>query len=207
MSTSALYPTFPLSDHARHGVSSASTNAAARRGLDYCGVLDVALIVPSTGYYPLRAITLYGRARDITKGKLDGRGVEIQRPICRAMRASIDLDRLGERTLRVDCDVLEADGGTRTAAITGTDTTLNVINCTVSGNSSVTMPLAETAPILARLSVRRSSRLQRVLVLRVQVGKRPKSPLANRKRRMRPSSLEFITRTSPAAGPADQHGV
>src|ERR1700719_1126962 len=63
--------------------------------------------------------TLTRRPRDLTKGKLDGRSVEIQRLIGRALRAAIDLDRLGERTLWVDCDVLQADGGTRTASITG----------------------------------------------------------------------------------------
>jgi ribonuclease PH len=58
------------------------------------------------------------KARD-KGGKVDGRGVEIQRLIGRSLRAVVDLSRLGERTLWVDCDVLEADGGTRTAAITG----------------------------------------------------------------------------------------
>src|SRR5258708_15904052 len=57
--------------------------------------------------------------RDISKGKLDGRGIEIQRLIGRSLRAAIDLDLLGQRTLWVDCDVLQADGGTRTAAISG----------------------------------------------------------------------------------------
>src|SRR5262245_41025209 len=52
-------------------------------------------------------------------GKIDGRGVEIQRLIGRSLRAVADLDKLGERTLWIDCDVLEADGGTRTAAING----------------------------------------------------------------------------------------
>src|SRR5437773_4005867 len=52
-------------------------------------------------------------------GKIDGRGVEIQRLIGRSLRAIIDLSKLGERTLWLDCDVLEADGGTRTAAING----------------------------------------------------------------------------------------
>jgi ribonuclease PH len=50
---------------------------------------------------------------------LDGRGVEIQRLIGRSLRAAIDLDLLGQRTLWIDCDVLQADGGTRTAAISG----------------------------------------------------------------------------------------
>jgi ribonuclease PH len=52
-------------------------------------------------------------------GKIDGRSVEIQRLIGRSLRAVVNLDRLGERTLWVDCDVLEADGGTRTASING----------------------------------------------------------------------------------------
>jgi ribonuclease PH len=52
-------------------------------------------------------------------GKLDGRSVEIQRLIGRSLRAVVDLERLGERTLWIDCDVLEADGGTRTASING----------------------------------------------------------------------------------------
>src|SRR5689334_4999946 len=52
-------------------------------------------------------------------GKVDGRSVEIQRLIGRSLRAVVDLTRLGERTLWIDCDVLEADGGTRTAAING----------------------------------------------------------------------------------------
>ena len=52
-------------------------------------------------------------------GKVDGRGVEIQRLIGRSLRAVVDLAKLGERTLWIDCDVLEADGGTRTASING----------------------------------------------------------------------------------------
>jgi ribonuclease PH len=52
-------------------------------------------------------------------GKIDGRGVEIQRLIGRSLRAVVDLAKLGERTLWIDCDVLEADGGTRTASING----------------------------------------------------------------------------------------
>jgi len=59
------------------------------------------------------------KARDITKGKIDGRSQEIQRLIGRSLRAAVDLERIGSRTIWVDCDVLQADGGTRTAAITG----------------------------------------------------------------------------------------
>src|SRR5213078_2001216 len=53
------------------------------------------------------------------KGRLDGRSTEIQRLIGRSLRAVVDLEKLGARTMWVDCDVLQADGGTRTAAITG----------------------------------------------------------------------------------------
>jgi ribonuclease PH len=52
-------------------------------------------------------------------GKIDGRSVEIQRLIGRSLRAVVDLNQLGERTLWIDCDVLDADGGTRTASING----------------------------------------------------------------------------------------
>ena len=70
-------------------------------------------------YSMLPYSTLDRKPRDISKGKLDGRTVEIQRLIGRSLRAVVDLDKLGENTLWVDCDVLQADGGTRTAAITG----------------------------------------------------------------------------------------
>jgi ribonuclease PH len=70
-------------------------------------------------YSMLPYSTLQRKQRDITKGKIDGRSQEIQRLIGRTMRAAIDLDKLGSRTIWVDCDVLQADGGTRTAAITG----------------------------------------------------------------------------------------
>src|SRR2546428_4487546 len=59
------------------------------------------------------------KPRDIAKGRIDGRSMEIQRLIGRSLRAVVDLERLGPRTIWVDCDVLQADGGTRTAAITG----------------------------------------------------------------------------------------
>jgi ribonuclease PH len=70
-------------------------------------------------YSMLPYSTLTRRPRDVAKGKLDGRSIEIQRLIGRALRAAVDLDALGERTLWIDCDVLQADGGTRTASITG----------------------------------------------------------------------------------------
>ncbi|MCE0523438.1 MAG: ribonuclease PH [Methylacidiphilales bacterium] len=70
-------------------------------------------------YSMLPYSTLDRKPRDITKGRIDGRSTEIQRLIGRSVRAAVDLEALGPRTLCVDCDVLAADGGTRTTAITG----------------------------------------------------------------------------------------
>jgi ribonuclease PH len=89
-------------------------------------------------YSMLPYSTLTRRPRDLTKGKLDGRSVEIQRLIGRALRAAIDLDRLGERTLWVDCDVLQADGGTRTAAITGGSIAVSLACAKLFGNNLFT---------------------------------------------------------------------
>lgn len=57
--------------------------------------------------------------RESAKGKLSGRTMEIQRLIGRALRTAVDLDKLGERTITIDCDVIQADGGTRTTSISG----------------------------------------------------------------------------------------
>jgi len=70
-------------------------------------------------YSMLPYSTLDRKQRDISKGKIDGRTVEIQRLIGRSLRAVLDLSKLGENTLWIDCDVIQADGGTRTASITG----------------------------------------------------------------------------------------
>jgi ribonuclease PH len=70
-------------------------------------------------YSMLPASTGDRKARDISRGKQDGRGVEIQRLIGRSLRGVVDFKALGERAVYVDCDVLQADGGTRCAAITG----------------------------------------------------------------------------------------
>jgi ribonuclease PH len=70
-------------------------------------------------YSMLPYSTLDRKQRDSTRGKTDGRTIEIQRLIGRSLRAVIDLQKLGQNTLWLDCDVLQADGGTRTAAITG----------------------------------------------------------------------------------------
>jgi len=70
-------------------------------------------------YGMLPASTGDRKQRDISKGKADGRSVEIQRLIGRSLRGVIDFAALGERTIYLDCDVLQADGGTRCASITG----------------------------------------------------------------------------------------
>ena len=70
-------------------------------------------------YSMLPYSTLDRKRRDIAKGKIDGRSQEIQRLIGRSMRAAVDLVKLGSRTIWIDCDVLQADGGTRTASVTG----------------------------------------------------------------------------------------
>ncbi len=70
-------------------------------------------------YSMLPRATEQRKIRDVVKGKIDGRTHEIQRLIGRSLRSVIDLSSLGEKTLWVDCDVIQADGGTRTASITG----------------------------------------------------------------------------------------
>lgn len=70
-------------------------------------------------YSMLPYSTAARKAREASRGKIEGRTQEIQRLIGRSLRACVDLEKLGERTVWVDCDVLQADGGTRTASITG----------------------------------------------------------------------------------------
>ncbi|MFW6265021.1 MAG: ribonuclease PH [Bacillota bacterium] len=73
-----------------------------------------------TAEYSLLPRSTHSRSiREAARGKLSGRTREIQRLIGRALRAVIDLDKIGERTIWIDCDVIQADGGTRTASITG----------------------------------------------------------------------------------------
>jgi len=95
-------------------------------------------------YSMLPYSTLTRKPRDISKGKLDGRSSEIQRLIGRSIRAAIDLEKLGARTICVDCDVLQADGGTRTAAITGSFVALSL-----AVNKLIAEKKISTNPILA----------------------------------------------------------
>jgi ribonuclease PH len=73
----------------------------------------------SSEYSMLPRSTLTRTPREVNKGRASGRTHEIQRLIGRSLRAVTDLDRLGERTIWIDCDVIQADGGTRTASVTG----------------------------------------------------------------------------------------
>ncbi len=70
-------------------------------------------------YNMIPRATQVRKVRDITRGKIDGRTMEIQRLIGRALRSIVDLKAIGEKTIWVDCDVIQADGGTRTASISG----------------------------------------------------------------------------------------
>ena len=73
-----------------------------------------------TGEYAMLPRATHTRSsRESVKGRVGGRTYEISRLIGRSLRAAVDMDKLGENTLQIDCDVLQADGGTRTAAITG----------------------------------------------------------------------------------------
>ena len=80
----------------------------------------------SSEYAMLPRSTLTRTPREVTKGRPSGRTHEIQRLIGRSLRAVCDLERLGERTIWIDCDVIQADGGTRTASITGAFVALGV---------------------------------------------------------------------------------
>lgn len=80
----------------------------------------------SCEYSMLPGSTITRKVRDSSRGKIDGRTQEIQRLIGRSLRAAIDLNKLGERTVWIDCDVISADGGTRTASINGAYIALSI---------------------------------------------------------------------------------
>ena len=73
----------------------------------------------SAEYSMIPGSTGVRKSRDVNKGKIDGRSQEIQRLIGRSLRSVVDLEGFGERTMWIDCDVIQADGGTRTASVTG----------------------------------------------------------------------------------------
>jgi ribonuclease PH len=93
-------------------------------------------------YGMLPASTGDRKQRDITKGRADGRSVEIQRLIGRSLRGVIDFKALGERTVYIDCDVLQADGGTRCASITG-----GMVALQLATNSLISHGLIESSPL------------------------------------------------------------
>jgi ribonuclease PH len=85
------------------------------------------------------------KPRDATRGKLDGRTVEIQRLIGRSLRSVVDFKALGERTIWIDCDVLQADGGTRCAAICGGYAALHLaLSGLVDGGKLRELPLSDS---------------------------------------------------------------
>ena len=89
--------------------------------------------------------------REATRGKQTGRSLEIQRLIGRSLRAAVDLEKLGEHTIKVDCDVIQADGGTRTASITGGCVALvDAVNYLLAKKLIKTNPIT---PLLASVSV------------------------------------------------------
>jgi ribonuclease PH len=96
-------------------------------------------------YAMLPASTGARKQRDVSKGRPDGRTVEIQRLIGRSLRGVVDFQALGERTIYLDCDVLEADGGTRCASITGAYVALHLaLQKLVADGALRAIPLTET---------------------------------------------------------------
>ncbi len=96
-------------------------------------------------YSMLPYSTLQRKPREISKGKIEGRSQEIQRLIGRSLRAVVDLEKLGSRTIWIDCDVLQADGGTRTAAITGGYVALQLaINKLLASGALKTNPIVQS---------------------------------------------------------------
>lgn len=101
-------------------------------------------------YGILPRATLTRTAREASKGKQGGRTQEIQRLIGRSMRAVVDTEKLGERTLWVDCDVIQADGGTRTASITGGFVAMALaMQKLVTAGTLTKLPLKDTAAAIS----------------------------------------------------------
>ena len=96
-------------------------------------------------YGMLPASTGERKQRDVSRGRPDGRTVEIQRLIGRSIRGVVDFAALGERTIYLDCDVLEADGGTRCAAITGAYVALHLALSRMIGEGTLgALPLTQS---------------------------------------------------------------
>ena len=110
-------------------------------------------------YSMLPRATVTRSERDSTRGKIAGRSQEIQRFIGRSMRAAVDLTKLGERTLYIDCDVLQADGGTRTAAITGAYVALYQALATMSRIGLISSIPLKNAVAAISVGVARNQRL------------------------------------------------
>lgn len=107
-----------------------------------------------TAEYSMLPYSTSGRKpRDITRGRLDGRSVEIQRLIGRSLRAVVDLQALGARTLWVDCDVLQADGGTRTASITGACVAVGLASHVLRREEKIKSPLLKQQVAAVSLGV------------------------------------------------------
>lgn len=98
-------------------------------------------------YGMLPASTNERMQREAARGKQSGRTMEIQRLIGRALRSVVDLEKLGERTIQIDCDVIQADGGTRTASITGAFVALHD-----AVDKLLSKQLIETSPILDHIA-------------------------------------------------------
>ena len=126
-STGALRPVRIERGYARHAEGSALIEFGDTRVLCTASVEErVPAFLKGKGqgwltaeYGMLPRSTSTRTEREASRGRQGGRTLEIQRLIGRSLRAAVDLSRLGERTLQIDCDVLQADGGTRTASITG----------------------------------------------------------------------------------------
>lgn len=104
----------------------------------------------SAEYSMLPYSTKERNRREVSAGKVGGRTSEIQRLIGRAMRAIVDLEALGERTLWIDCDVLQADGGTRTASITGAYVALQLaINKLIASGELKSNPIREAVSAIS----------------------------------------------------------
>jgi ribonuclease PH len=101
-------------------------------------------------YGMLPRSTLSRTEREATRGRQSGRTQEIQRLIGRSLRAVVDLAALGERQIRIDCDVLQADGGTRTAAVTGGYVALHqACRRLVAGGQLARLPLADSVAAIS----------------------------------------------------------